>query len=500
LQSLWKVVSLCLMYVAGLCGILTFFFHNDDDFQEVVDFALETNERYHLCMRVLNGDFRQGLKDMLETSEVRRVHAWGAGGEKSAGRVAGCCCVTIRQACSVIALFCVPTRGPFQVRAIILGTRRGDPNAADQQPFCPSSRGWPPFMRINPILDWGYADVWAFLCGVGLAYCSLYDQGYTSIGSVHNTQPNRYECPRVGVGVGVGVGCGVAGRSSPRGHHQYVSCSVQTPHVACGSAWRLPAPPRTPSSLALLLQCSALLREDGTYAPAIALPDARLERAARGPGHDSAGGPVLQRRQSAYGPNRTACLVIVGDELLSAKVEDLNTRFLCSELRAAGWKVCKVGRVCVLGRTCCMSVRARARCGLWGVWHMGSGPPSCLASLQSPALLDMQAVMVRDDVASIAGEVRCASASHDVVITAGGLGPTLDDVTMQAVAGEGAVLIPLNVWLSVIMNQSCLFSCIQLLHWTQPNPSDPVSFVCSPMNSIISAFIHVHMCVPCRCI
>jgi FAD synthetase len=33
----------------------------------------------------------------------------------------------------------------------------------------------------------------------------------------------------------------------------------------------------------------------------------------------------------------------VGDEILSAKVEDLNTPFLCRELRAIGWSVQKVG-------------------------------------------------------------------------------------------------------------------------------------------------------------
>jgi 3'-phosphoadenosine 5'-phosphosulfate sulfotransferase (PAPS reductase)/FAD synthetase len=67
----------------------------------------------------------------------------------------------------------------------------GDPNADGQDAFCPSSAGWPPFMRLNAILDWGYADVWAFLCAAGVAYCQLYDEGYTSLGGVHNTLPNR---------------------------------------------------------------------------------------------------------------------------------------------------------------------------------------------------------------------------------------------------------------------------------------------------------------------
>jgi 3'-phosphoadenosine 5'-phosphosulfate sulfotransferase (PAPS reductase)/FAD synthetase len=70
-------------------------------------------------------------------------------------------------------------------------TRRGDPNADGQEYFCPSSAGWPPFMRINPILDWSYADVWGFLRACELPYCCLYDQGYTSLGGVHNTLPNR---------------------------------------------------------------------------------------------------------------------------------------------------------------------------------------------------------------------------------------------------------------------------------------------------------------------
>jgi FAD synthetase len=75
--------------------------------------------------------------------------------------------------------------------AIILGTRRGDPNARDQDFFCPSSEGWPAFMRINPILDWTYSDVWTFLRSCALPYCDLYNQGYTSLGSRHNTIRNR---------------------------------------------------------------------------------------------------------------------------------------------------------------------------------------------------------------------------------------------------------------------------------------------------------------------
>ena len=178
-------------------------------------------------------------------------------------------------------------------------------------------------MRVNPVLRWEYNDVWALLRAAALPYCSLYDRGYTSVGSVANTRPNE-----------------------------------------------------------------ALLREDGTFAPAHALPDARLERAGRGGvGAGAAGGGAALRRNSSLQGlgTPTAGLVVVGDEILSAKVDDLNMRFLCAELRGLGWRV-------------------------------------------------ERAAFVRDEVAAIASEIRAASAAYDVVLTAGGLGPTPDDVTMRAVA------------------------------------------------------------------
>lgn len=254
----------------GLGGLLTFFFHSDADFPEITEFVYSSNKRYHLGMEVLHGDFKAGLVGLLQRSGVR---------------------------------------------AILLGTRKGDPNAGDQEVFCPSSPGWPAFLRVNPMLHWSYYDVWGLLgASGGLPYCELYDRGFTSIGSVANTEPN-----------------------------------------------------------------SALLRECGGYAPAHMLPDARLERAGRL--------SRVERRTSTLGGRltKTAGLVIIGDEILSAKVDDTNSPFLCRQLRSIGWRVCRVA-------------------------------------------------VVPDDVASIAAEVAAQSEAHDVVLTSGGLGPTPDDVTMQAIA------------------------------------------------------------------
>ncbi|THV86724.1 putative FAD synthetase [Aureobasidium pullulans] len=76
------------------------------------------------------------------------------------------------------------------VKAIFVGTRRTDPHGATLKYFDPTDRGWPAFMRIHPVIDWHYAEVWTFIRHLDIPYCSLYDKGYTSLGGTTDTYPN----------------------------------------------------------------------------------------------------------------------------------------------------------------------------------------------------------------------------------------------------------------------------------------------------------------------
>lgn len=78
------------------------------------------------------------------------------------------------------------------ISSILLGTRRSDgPYFKGMMPFASTDGDWPKFMRINPILDWTFSEIWYFIRKLQLPYCKLYDQGYTSIDNTQNTVRNE---------------------------------------------------------------------------------------------------------------------------------------------------------------------------------------------------------------------------------------------------------------------------------------------------------------------
>jgi molybdenum cofactor synthesis domain-containing protein len=91
----------------------------------------------------------------------------------------------------------------------------------------------------------------------------------------------------------------------------------------------------------------------------------------------------------------TAAIVVIGNEILSGKVVDTNSPYLCRELRALGADVQRIS-------------------------------------------------VIPDDIDVIAREVRAASDAFDWVFTSGGVGPTHDDLTMDGVAKAFGVPVDVN--------------------------------------------------------
>ncbi|TDH68607.1 hypothetical protein CCR75_000950 [Bremia lactucae] len=130
---------------AQLQDIPVMYFDSYDQFLEVRAFTEKCTKMYALNCHVYKCSFVEGVKDMINT---------------------------------------------LKIKGIYMGVRGGDPYTDDMEHFAPSSPGWPPFLRVNPILKWTYADVWSFLRDCSLSYCTLYDHGYTSLGTVFDTVQN----------------------------------------------------------------------------------------------------------------------------------------------------------------------------------------------------------------------------------------------------------------------------------------------------------------------
>ncbi|KAA8496623.1 FAD synthase [Porphyridium purpureum] len=116
-----------------------------DDFPEIENFVRSCANKYKLNIVFQRGGYKAGLKEYVKNTGVM---------------------------------------------AFVLGTRRTDPDGKNLTLFAPSTKNYVPFMRVNPILEWRYGDVWRFLRGMQLPYCKLYDAGFTSLGSRADSRKN----------------------------------------------------------------------------------------------------------------------------------------------------------------------------------------------------------------------------------------------------------------------------------------------------------------------
>ncbi|XP_029656267.1 FAD synthase-like [Octopus sinensis] len=70
------------------------------------------------------------------------------------------------------------TKDNRKIKAVFMGTR-GDDFEYSIAPFMPCDEGWPPLIRVNPILSWNYREVWNFIERYNIDQCQLYEMGFT---------------------------------------------------------------------------------------------------------------------------------------------------------------------------------------------------------------------------------------------------------------------------------------------------------------------------------
>lgn len=80
------------------------------------------------------------------------------------------------------------------LKAVVMGSRKTDPYCGNLGFFSESSAndGWPNFIRVCPVIDWDYKEIWQFFNQCNIPYCSLYDKGYTYLGDKHDSVPNPF--------------------------------------------------------------------------------------------------------------------------------------------------------------------------------------------------------------------------------------------------------------------------------------------------------------------
>lgn len=86
-------------------------------FQEVEDFVASTSKEYHLDLDRYTTKMRPALEEYL-------------------------------------------AKRP-ELKAIFMGTRRTDPHAEQLTHFDVTDKDWPQFMRVHPVIDWHYVEIWA---------------------------------------------------------------------------------------------------------------------------------------------------------------------------------------------------------------------------------------------------------------------------------------------------------------------------------------------------
>jgi len=351
------------------------------------------------------------------------------------------------------------------IRCVIMGSRRTDPGCRDLSPLAlmdlapiflsstitrmeletkinmlrfegdpglpgtqQSSTKEPSLMRFSPTLEWSYRDLWDFIGAAEVPYCSLYEDGYSSIGTTLDTIKNpallktavhralvsmpTEKAAEVLSGLREAIGAQAWNALEEASARDFKALGVATydTHYVRVDREELPWKGDLQGEEAVSEEAGREQRKraffgplhsanpnaaSSQYWPAWMLQDESEEGASR-----------IQRTNihSRTGDSAslgevdmdTAAVLVIGDELMNGEVQESNSHFISSELRTIGIGV-------------------------------------------------KQVMVVENDIDIIAFMIRRLCPIHRYIFVVGGVGPGHGDVTAAAVAkafGTGMVEHP----------------------------------------------------------